>query len=624
LIDLRWIEGKHYLSNILSLKPLSLRSPFTKKLSKSCCTFESPLNMLKNTPRKPLFSASFLLFLLFSTSCHRGDLPLKIAVTTDVHGMIFPYDFIRREPSDYSLAHIYNYVVHERAGKDTLFFLLDNGDFLQGQPTVYYYNFIDTLSEHLSSRVMNYMGYDAGSVGNHDIEAGPAVYRRVRNEFEFPWLAANAVYEDTGEPCFEPYTILRAGRRKIAVLGMITPGIPQWLPKTLWPGMEFLDMVETARFWVPEILAREDPDLLVGLFHSGTDASYGGSTESHLNENAVTLVAEQVPGFDVIFAGHDHRVSVQWVSNTEGDSVLIIDPGSHGRFAGEVTVRFEGDILRLTGKNVSMKDYPPSDDFLEHFDPEYRIISTYLQDTITWLTEDMSGLDALWGPSTMTSLIHELQLELSGAPISFAAPLSISAVLKKGPLLVSDLFKLYRYENTLYTMELSGREIDGFLEHAVGNWFNTLTGSEGHLLQFEQGHPGKLAHPYYNFSSAAGIDYLVDLSREPGQRIEIQSLADGSPFDVDSTYEVAINSYRGNGGGGHLTGGAGIPQEELSARVVRSTERDLRYSLMEFLGKSDTLHPRLLDNWKCVPGDEVTALKRKDRRLMEEVLGFQN
>ena len=78
----------------------------------------------------------------------------------------------------------------QRENEDTLFFLLDNGDFLQGQPTVYYYNFMDTLSEHLSARVMNFMGYDTGSVGNHDIEAGPAVYDRIREEFNFPWLAA--------------------------------------------------------------------------------------------------------------------------------------------------------------------------------------------------------------------------------------------------------------------------------------------------------------------------------------------------------------------------------------------------------------------------------------------------
>ena len=321
--------------------------------------------MLKNTPSKALFFLSTLAFLVLCAACQPEDISIKIAVTTDVHGMIVPQYFIARDSSAHSLAHIYTYALQQREKKDTLFFLLDNGDFLQGQPTVYYYNFIATLTEHLSARVMNFLGYDAGTVGNHDVEAGPAEYNRIRAEFTFPWLAANAVHTGTGNPNFEPYTILKAGRKKIAVLGMITPGIPNWLPKNLWPDMEFRDMVETAEKWIPLIMDKDKPDLVVGLFHSGTDASYGGSTQAYLNENAVMLVAQQVPGFDVIFAGHDHRVSVQWVTSSLGDSVMIIDPGSHARFAGEATISFGPEGKTISGKNVPMREYSASEDFTQ-------------------------------------------------------------------------------------------------------------------------------------------------------------------------------------------------------------------------------------------------------------------
>lgn len=574
--------------------------------------------MLKNTSKKTLYYLIVVAFPIFFTSCNQKYLSLKIAVTTDVHGMIFPMDLIGWEQTDHSLAHIYSYVSEQRALEDTLFFLLDNGDFLQGQPNVYYYNFIDTLSPHLSARAMNFLGYDAATVGNHDIEAGPAVYDRIREEFNFPWLAANALNTNTGEPYFKPYTVLKAGKKRIAVLGMITPGIPNWLPKNLWPFMEFKDMVKTARYWVPQIMEKENPDLLVGLFHSGTDASYGGNTESYLNENAVSLVAEQVPGFDIIFAGHDHRVSVHWISNMLGDSVLIIDPGSHARFAGEASITFGPDGPVLQGKNIPMQEYTPSQTFTEQFASEYRTVSSYLRDTITWLAEDMAGLDALWGPSGMMSLIHQVQLELSGAEISFTAPLSLSALLEKGPLLVSDMFKLYRFENMLYTMSLSGREIDGFLEHAVGNWFNTLTARSDHLLHFDPDRPGRLAHPYYNFSSAAGINYLVDVSKEPGNRVKIQSFSKGDPFEEEGIYSVALNSYRGNGGGGHLNQGAGIPKEELNSRITWSSEKDLRYYLMDFLGQQDTLYSKDVDNWRLIPESFVNEALQADRRIMKE------
>lgn len=557
-----------------------------------------------------------LIFLLLTVACTQEETTVRIAVTTDVHGMIYPYDFTRRSSSDHSLAHIYNYACEQREKTDTMFYLLDNGDFLQGQATVYYYNFVDTIVEHLSARVMNFMGYDAGTVGNHDIETGPQVYDRIRPAFDFPWLAANAVNTSTGEPYFEPYTILKAGRKKIAVLGMITPGIPGWLPKNLWPEMEFLDMVETARKWVPQIIEREKPDLLVGLFHAGTDASYGGNPDPYLNENAVMLVAEQVPGFDIIFAGHDHKVSIQQVLNNAGDSVLVIDPGSHGRFAGEATITFDPQGTHIIGQNIPMKDYQPSEDLMETFASEYEVVSEYLQDTITWLSGEMTGVDALFGPSPMISLIHRVQLDLTEAQISFTAPLSLSVVLPEGPLLVSDMFKLYRFENMLYRMELSGAEIDGFLEHAAGTWFNTMQGPADHLLQFQDGNPGRLAHPYYNFSSAAGIDYTVDVTKDPGERINIRSFSDGTPFLAEGSYSVAVNSYRGNGGGGHLTSGAKIPAEELASRVKWSTDLDLRFLLMEYLQKQDTLYTQTNNNWSCIPVELVQPASESDRQDM--------
>lgn len=550
---------------------------------------------------------------LLSSGCQKESVTIRIATTTDVHGMIFPYDLIKREAADHSLSHIYNYVSEQKQIRDTMFFLLDNGDFLQGQPTVYYYNFIDTSIQHLSARVMNYMGYNAGSIGNHDIEAGPAVYNKFRKEINFPWLAANAVQESTGEPYFEAYTILKAGRKKIAVLGMITPGIPHWLPPNLWPGMEFRDIVETAREWVPRIIKDEQADLVVGLFHSGTDASYGGSTETYLNENAVLLVAQQVPGFDVIFAGHDHRVSDQWIISDYGDSVLVVDPGSHARFAGEVTVTFKANGAKvLEARNVPMKNYEPSENFRQEFSDDYDQVTAYLNDTICWLSEEINGLDAIFGPSTMMSLIHKVQLKLSGADLSFTAPLSLSAKLEQGPLLVSDMFKLYRFENMLYTMELSGEEIDGFLEHAAGMWFSTMSGAGDHLLLFNPDTPGRLANPYYNFSSAAGINYTIDVSRPAGDRVAILDFTDGRPFRENEKYQVAINSYRGNGGGSHLTRGAGIPGEELPQRISWSTDIDLRYHLMHYLSGVKSLQPELLQNWEIVPGEWIEKAIESD------------
>jgi len=178
---------------------------------------------------------------------------IKILETSDVHGAIFPYDFIGNKPMESSMAQVYTYVKKERENSQQQVILLDNGDILQGQPTVYYSNYIDSSSCNIVSRVFSYMGYDAATVGNHDIETGPLVYRKVERELAIPWMAANAINTITGKPAFKPYTIIKRSGLKVAILGLITPGIPSWLPRNLWPNMRFDDMVESATYWVQQI-----------------------------------------------------------------------------------------------------------------------------------------------------------------------------------------------------------------------------------------------------------------------------------------------------------------------------------------------------------------------------------
>ena len=166
-------------------------------------------------------------------------------------------------------------------------------------------------------------------------------------------------------------------------------------------------------------------------------------------------------------------------------------------------------------------------------------------------------------------------------------------------------------------MELTGAEIDGYLEHAVGKWFNTMSAPGDPLLQFRPDQAGRLAAPYYNFSSAAGIEYVVDVTRAPGDRVVIRSLSDGTPFNKTDTYSVALNSYRGNGGGGHLTEGAGIPKDQLAGRISWSSDRDIRFYLMEYLRQQDTLRAHTDLNWTCIPKYLTGPASIIDRKVLD-------
>ncbi len=578
----------------------------------------------------------FLLFVfVYSfTFSFSQTVKVKIIETSDVHSAVFPYDLINDRPSNFSLAHISAYLKEQRADTNQIVFLLDNGDILQGDPTAYYYNFEKTDTLHLIADVMNYLKYDAATVGNHDIETGHEVYDRFNKEINFPWLSANAVNTVTEQPYFKPYTTVERGGVKIAVFGLITPAIPKWLPEKIWSGIRFDDMIETANKWVKKIRETEQPDLMIGLFHAGIDYTYGGENEnSYRNENASKLIAEKVAGFDLIFVGHDHAGWNFKTKNPSGKDVLVLGTNANAQNVAVASYTLKYDKMcmiydkeEISGELVSMKNYFPDPDFMKRYENNFNEVKNFVNRPIGEFTESISSRDAIFGPSKFVDLIQSIQLNLTGADVSFTAPLSFNAKIDKGPVYVKDMFDLYRFENLLYTMELSGQEIKDFLEFSYGNWMNQMKDKDDHLLKFKLDDNGNIKYSertkspelderFYNYDAAAGIDYVVDVTKPAGSRIIIKAFSNGNKFDLQKKYRVAINSYRGNGGGGHLTRGANIPKEELSKRIINSTEKDLRYYLMKWIEKEKIVSPTLIGNWKVIPEDYWEAGKEKDYQI---------
>ncbi len=325
----------------------------------------------------------------------------------------------------------------------------------------------------------------------------------------------------------------------------------------------------------------------------------------------------------MVLIGHDHDRVARKVVNTNGDSVLILDPGASARLLSEATItlnlnkRGRVESKSVTGRLVEMKNYEPDPDFMNQFSDFYQRVNDFVSRPIGTITETISSANAYFGPTAFMDLIHDVQLNISGADISFAAPLSFISKVDSGAITVSDMFKLYRFENFLYTMKLTGKEIDGFLEHSASLWFNTMTGADDNLLRFKEENGRKRLYAnYYNFDSAAGICYTIDVSKPAGDRVTITGMANGLPFDENKTYRVAINSYRGNGGGGHLTEGAGIPHNQLQQRVVKSTDKDLRLYMMKYIEGQGKISPRCHNYWTIVPEPWVKAAMERDKKIL--------
>lgn len=548
---------------------------------------------------------------------------LKFIETSDVHGSFFPYDFINRKPKAGSLARVATYVNQLRSQHGENVILLDNGDILQGQPVNYYSNYVDTTSANIAAQVVNYLRYDAQTIGNHDVETGHRVYDKWVSATHCPILGANVIDTKTNKPYLKPYTILKRGGARIAIIGLLTPAIPNWLGENLWSGLRFEEMVSSARQWMRVVKEQEKADIVIGLFHSGKD---GGITTPHYKEDAALAVAREVPGFDVVFFGHDHTRYADAVTNSEGKLVVCLDPANNAMSVAQADlqlVKKKGHwcVKESQWKLVDVADLPVDNDFVDHFSAFNETVKAYANRVIGTFENTISTRDSYFGNSAFNDLILNLELSITKADVAFNAPVLFDVAIKKGPVRVADMFNLYKYENQLFVMRLTGKEIRKALEMSYDLWVNTMTSPNDHLLLLDsqtRGDQQRLGFKNFsfNFDSAAGIDYEVDVTKPNGQKVKVLKMSNGEPFDENKYYKVAVNSYRANGGGELLTRGAGIAKDDLDDRIVWRSEFDLRHYLMEEIKRLGTLNPQPNTNWRFVPEQWTQEAAKRDRQLL--------
>ena len=548
---------------------------------------------------------------------------LRIVETSDVHGYFFPYDFVERKPLDGTLMRVNTYVDRLRKDYGDNLLLIDNGDILQGQPTCYWSNYVMTTDQNIAAKMVNYMRYDAETIGNHDVEPGHAVYDKWIREVRCPLLGANVVETKTGMPYLKPYALFVRDGVKIAVIGLLTPTIACWLNESTYEGLEFHEMVSCARKWVKQVREVEHADLVIGLFHSGKD---GGLVLNGMEEDATARVAREVPGFDIIFYGHDHQVHNEWITNKEGKRVLTLDPSCWALNVADaqVNLTYENGKLKkkdIKGEIVSVRKEQLDEQMSQHFQSDFNRIKQYVDRKIGHFETSVRTRDSFFGNSAFSDFIHSLQLRISGADISFYAPLTFDSKIEAGDVTIGDMFKLYRFENQLYVLNMTGREIRGHLEESYDRWVNTMKSKDDHLLLLNSNSKGDqqrtgFQNYTFNFDSASGIDYEVDVTKLNGQKVSILRMSNGQPFEENKTYKVVMSSYRGNGGGDLLIKGVGIPKEQLNSRIVYQSPLDLRHYLTQEIEKLGNVRPEKANNWKFVPEEWTIPAAQRDYKLL--------
>jgi len=343
--------------------------------------------------------------------------------------------------------------------------------------------------------------------------------------------------------------------------------------------MDFYEALPLLDSMIKEVIEKENPHIIIGLFHIGL-----GDQATYDPENCSKYIASYTEGVDLIFAAHDHKKFAGFVNNGR-DSVALMEAGSRASGVSKATVSLVFKDGKVVSKSVmpeiiELQGIAPDDEYNGFFRNDFISVRNFTKKDIGILKFDLNSEGVLDGPSEYVDLIHKLQLESSGADISFAAPLNHNLKLSEGVINFQDLMSIYPFENNLYVLEMFGYEIKGYLEYSYTQWINK-TGMK------------------YNYDSAAGILYEVKLSGIEGNMIRIISLADGSPFDLKKSYKVAMTSYRANGGGDLLTKGAKIPEDQLKVRVLMMGD-DIRGLLHKKILERGELTPEKLNHWKFV------------------------
>ncbi len=561
------------------------------------------------------------------------SIDLTLLGTTDVHGHIYNWDYFAdaeysKQADVLGLTRVSSYVneVRDEVGDESVI-VMDSGDVIQGTPLTYYYGYGDGRAavlagedEHPMSQAFRHIGYDTLGIGNHEFNYGldmlEAYERDLQTDKGGPaLLGANVIDVKTGKPWLEPYKIIErtidGETVKVGVIGLVTPGVRVWDRPIVEGKLEFQDLVETAKKWVPIVEAKAD--IVVINAHSGKgevlDANYD---EDALYENVINNVAYQVPGIDYILFGHSHQDDPETIiTNVAGEKVLLTQPKFWARSVTRTTLQLVPDgegwkvdwsdgnapkAVAKYGYQIMDEDQELKDLLLDKHQTTIDYVNTPVAKSVTELKTETSRYE----DTPIIDFINQVQMETvqealgddlgEATLISVAAPFSRTSVFPKGQVTIRDIAGLYIYENVLQAVELNGAQLRDYLERA-GSYYNQV--EEGATFDPETGTNAN-DEPDYRYDILTGLNYSIDISQPAGKRITGLTYLDGKPVKDRDAFVMALNNYR-------ASGGAGYPHV-ADAKMVYNEQREIRQLLIEWASAKGVIDPDdfYVKNWELI------------------------
>jgi len=502
--------------------------------------------------------------------------PFTLAVihTGDIHGRLYHTDYASGKSGggQYGLTRAAS-LIREAKSQYENTLLIDIGDTIQGTPLTWYYAFEREDAPDPAVKALRALQYDCWIPGNHEFNFGLDILNRQiayaespakGNESRVSVLAANFVLDGTAFDTWAGAVFekeFRLGREsvRVGVIGLSSPNIPNWEPKTHYEGLDFRNFPETYKYYEDSLA---DCDIVIAACHSGIedDAVLLPNGEYRDRANQIRALVENTRGIDLVLAGHTHETGVRVLKNADGEKVPVVFAGRYAQNIGLSIIGLNPETGETTvdAYVVSAEGAKADKALSQTLAPyEEECFDRYLNEVIGISAGSFYGAGNMTQPTAFMDLVNRAQIagcfdkegHTATALDDEAPDFSISAppgngsgrVIGEGDITLGDLYSLYRFENWLYSVYMTGPEIRAWLEGVAARQYSynadgSITGG------------GVYADCLYG----EDLSYEIDLSRREGNRV-VSLTWKGKPLSDSEYYTVVLNNYRYTNGGSYLT-----------------------------------------------------------------------